>query len=124
MNPAILVLETTVLTYAAVGLLFAGPFAAWGAGRTDPVARHGTWGFRILVIPGAAALWPLLAWLWVRASRGDSQQQVDARVAERRASGSQAGGATGDAPSPESGYARSTAEYRPAADERPESLSR
>jgi hypothetical protein len=46
--------------YGLVGLGFAIWFAARLAGRLDPVAEHGTWGFRLLVIPGAAALWPLL----------------------------------------------------------------
>lgn len=50
------------LLYLLIGLCFAVPFAARGAGRLDPVARHGTMGFRLLVIPGAMALWPYLAW--------------------------------------------------------------
>ena len=51
--------------YLGVGLVFAIPFVLVGAGRIDPAARHGTWGFRLLILPGAAALWPLLAWRWV-----------------------------------------------------------
>lgn len=47
--------------YAAVGVLFAVPFAVWGAGRLVPGARTGSWGFRVLILPGAAALWPILA---------------------------------------------------------------
>ena len=46
--------------YLAVGLLFAPPFAFRYVGRLDPVAGRGTWGFRLLIIPGAVALWPLL----------------------------------------------------------------
>ncbi|MEP6571327.1 MAG: hypothetical protein ABJD11_01485 [Gemmatimonadota bacterium] len=46
--------------YSAAGIAFGLLFAMWGAGRADPVARDGTWGFRLLLIPGAAALWPLL----------------------------------------------------------------
>ena len=52
--------------YVAVGLVFAPFFALIGAGRIDPVAREGTLGFRILILPGAAALWPLLAWRWLK----------------------------------------------------------
>ncbi len=52
--------------YALLGLVFALAFALRGAGRLDPAARAGTWGFRLLVIPGAAAFWPLLALRWVR----------------------------------------------------------
>jgi len=51
--------------YLAIGLLFAVPFALVGAGRLDEVARRGTPGFRLLIIPGAAALWPLLGWRWL-----------------------------------------------------------
>jgi hypothetical protein len=52
--------------YVAIGLLFAIAFALVGAGRVDPAAREGSWGFRLLIVPGATALWPLLAWRWLR----------------------------------------------------------
>jgi hypothetical protein len=47
--------------YAACGLLFAIPFVIKGIGSIDPVAKEGTWGFRVLVLPGVAAFWPLFA---------------------------------------------------------------
>lgn len=53
-------------SYLACGLVFAVAFVCFGAGRIDPHAAHGTWGFRLLVIPGAAALWPLLLCRWLR----------------------------------------------------------
>lgn len=53
-------LVTTALAYLAAGLLFAVPFVARWAGRLDPAAREGTVGFRLLAIPGAALLWPVL----------------------------------------------------------------
>ena len=46
--------------YLALGLLFAVPFAARWAGRLDPAAKAGTPGFRLLIVPGAILLWPLL----------------------------------------------------------------
>lgn len=46
--------------YLALGLLFAVPFAWRWSGRLDPVAAHGTIGFRLLVLPGATLLWPVL----------------------------------------------------------------
>jgi len=52
--------------YLALGCLFAGPFVAVGVGRIDPDARQGTLGFRLLLVPGAVLLWPLLAWRWWR----------------------------------------------------------
>jgi hypothetical protein len=47
--------------YVMIGLVFAIPFVLVGAGSIDPHAAHGSWGFRILIIPGTALLWPLLA---------------------------------------------------------------
>lgn len=53
-------------SYLALGLGFAVAFVCLGAGRVDPHAKEGTWGFRLLIIPGAAALWPLLLSRWLR----------------------------------------------------------
>lgn len=46
--------------YLAAGVCFAMPFALRWAGRLDPVAAHGTWGFRLLILPGSVILWPFL----------------------------------------------------------------
>jgi hypothetical protein len=51
--------------YLAGGLLFAVAFALAGVRRIDPRAAHGSWGFRLLIIPGAMAFWPLLLKRWV-----------------------------------------------------------
>lgn len=55
--------------YLLMGLLFAAWFVAFGVGRVDPVARGAGVGFRVLIAPGCAALWPVLLVKWVRASR-------------------------------------------------------
>lgn len=52
--------------YLAAGLVFALAFVTAGVQRVDPAARGGTWGFRLLILPGAAALWPLLLARWLR----------------------------------------------------------
>lgn len=52
--------------YLGLGLLFAVAFVTFGAGRVDPRARGASIGFRLAVLPGVAALWPLLAWRWLR----------------------------------------------------------
>lgn len=57
-----------VQLYAVAGAVFALPFAWRGAGALDPAARTGSPGFRLLILPGSAALWPLLLIMWVRAS--------------------------------------------------------
>jgi hypothetical protein len=50
--------------YLLCGFLFALPFAFLGVRRIDPHAAHGFWGFRLLIIPGAMALWPILLRRW------------------------------------------------------------
>lgn len=63
------ILVTAAGVYLAIGLLFAIAFAFRGCQRIDPAAEDGTLGFRILIVPGAAALWPLLLWRWVSGAR-------------------------------------------------------
>jgi len=46
--------------YAACGLLFAITFVTIGVGRIDPIAKDSSVGFRLIIVPGVAALWPLL----------------------------------------------------------------
>jgi hypothetical protein len=63
------VAETLVLLveiYFGVGLLFAILFAWRGAAAIDPAARGATIGFRLLIVPASALLWPLLLRRWVR----------------------------------------------------------
>jgi hypothetical protein len=73
------VLIASVAAYAALGIAFALAFVVRGAGRIDPGAAAGTLGFRILIFPGAAALWPLLAARWRRTS-GVPPEQRDAHA--------------------------------------------
>lgn len=59
-----------VLTaYAALGLAFGLPFVTFGIGRLDPNARGSGPGFRMLVLPGVVALWPLLLRRWLLGGR-------------------------------------------------------
>ena len=69
------------LAYAGIGVLFGVAFSLLGARRIDPVARGATLGFRLIVLPGAAALWPYLAWRWLRGAAGPPVE----RNAHRRA---------------------------------------
>jgi len=62
-------LVTVAGAYAVAGVLFAIPFVWRGAGAVEPVAREGTWGFRLLILPGSATLWPYLLYRWWRAAR-------------------------------------------------------
>jgi hypothetical protein len=60
--------------YLALGALFAVAFALAGCARVDPAARTGTIGFRILILPGAAALWPLLLKRWLAGDRAPPRE--------------------------------------------------
>jgi hypothetical protein len=52
--------------YLSLGAIFAVGFALRWAGRLDPVAREGSTGFRLLILPGAMLLWPYLAFRLVK----------------------------------------------------------
>ena len=62
---------TNLLTvYAAMGVLFALAFVTAGVQAIDPAAKESGMGFRIIIFPGVAALWPLMISRWVEARRG------------------------------------------------------
>ena len=52
-----------------VGVLFAVAFVTVGVGRVDAAAKGAGVGFRLLILPGAAALWPVLLRRWMRSGR-------------------------------------------------------
>lgn len=68
-----------VAGYAGIGILFAFFFVLRGAGRIDPDAAKGTRGFRALIFPGAAALWPLLLKRWLGGQRNPPVERNDHR---------------------------------------------
>lgn len=51
--------------YGALGLIVALGFVTVGIRRAMPKAGPVTWGARILLLPGAAALWPWVLRRWV-----------------------------------------------------------
>ena len=61
-----------VAIYAIIGSLFGLPFVTWGVSRIDPSARGAGVGFRLIILPGVMAFWPLLARRWLR-SRTESR---------------------------------------------------
>jgi hypothetical protein len=74
------------VVYAALGLAFAIPFVLRGAARIDPDAEHGTWGFKLLILPGAAAFWPLLLVRWLRGAPPPAERSPHRDAAAREAS--------------------------------------
>lgn len=55
--------------YAALGVVFAVTFVTRGVQRIDPIARGSGIVFRLLILPGSAAFWPLLLNRWIRGDR-------------------------------------------------------
>ena len=67
MEPLARALVQGLTFYTLLGVVFAVPFVLRGAARLDPNAAGATWGFRVLILPGSAALWPWLLMRWMRA---------------------------------------------------------
>ncbi|HMV49747.1 MAG TPA: hypothetical protein PLD20_27455 [Blastocatellia bacterium] len=53
------------MLYAALGVVFALAFIFLGIGKIDQAAKGSPLMFRLLVLPGVAALWPLLLKRWL-----------------------------------------------------------
>lgn len=73
-----------VVAYLAIGLLFGIAFVARGIARVDPAAAGAGWGFRLIVLPGVAALWPLLLDRWRRAHRSATTPPIEVTAHRRR----------------------------------------
>jgi hypothetical protein len=52
--------------YASLGLVFAVPFVWLGVQRLDSEAQGSGIGFRLLILPGVAAFWPMFLYRWRR----------------------------------------------------------
>lgn len=59
---------TLLMAYTGIGIAFAILFVIAGISQVDPVAKGAGLGFRLLILPGAAALWPMLLVRWARSS--------------------------------------------------------
>lgn len=55
--------------YATIGSLFGIMFVWRRVNRIDAAAHGARWTFRLLILPGVIALWPMLAFRWKRAAR-------------------------------------------------------
>jgi hypothetical protein len=55
--------------YAAAGVAVAAAFVASGVTRVLPAPAPVTAGARVLIFPGAAALWPYVLIRWLKARR-------------------------------------------------------
>ena len=60
-----------LVAYAAVGVVFAIAFVSKGISQIDPIAKGSGAGFRLIILPGVSALWPLLLMRWISKKRGN-----------------------------------------------------
>lgn len=67
MHPVVAFLLYAAALYAAIGLVTALAFVTLGVTRVQPASVSP--GARILILPGAAALWPYVLMRWLRAKR-------------------------------------------------------
>ncbi len=67
MHPVVAFLLNALALYAGVGAAVAIAFAAFGVTRVQPMSM--SLGARILILPGALALWPYVLARWIKAGR-------------------------------------------------------
>ena len=53
-------------TYAGLGLISSVLFVSIGVSRLDSEAQRSGVGFRLLILPGVAAFWPMFLLRWTR----------------------------------------------------------
>ena len=58
--------------YLVIGLAVGVAFISRGVERVDAAVIGASWAFRLLILPGSAALWPLIVRRWLQARRGVS----------------------------------------------------
>lgn len=61
--------------YGIAGLVFAIAFVTTGVKRIDSQAIGSGLGFRVLIFPGAAALWPILLRRWISRTAEPPQER-------------------------------------------------
>ena len=60
MELAATVILWMALGYAAIGLAYGAWFIARALEQFDHSAQGSGWGFRLLILPGIAAMWPMV----------------------------------------------------------------
>lgn len=75
----------TLGIYALIGVGFAVYFVLAGARRLDDAAKGAGVGFRLIIIPAAAALWPLLAFRILNGKKRPEETNAHRRAAQEEA---------------------------------------
>lgn len=78
-------LLVVMAAYLACGLVFAVPFVVAGVGKCDPHAKNGSWGFRILILPGTMAFWPVLIRRWIRGEKPPEERNAHRLLSQEKA---------------------------------------
>jgi len=66
MDNLIIIFVNAFQIYLLVGLLFSIVFLWKGLTKIDANANGTNFGFKLLIIPGTIALWPMLLYKWVK----------------------------------------------------------
>lgn len=74
--------------YFLIGFIFSLAFVVRGVSKIDRNAAGSSIGFRLIILPGSAALWPLLLVRWLRRA-GTPPAELNAHDRAARASGGQ-----------------------------------
>ena len=92
---------TTVIAvlgaWFGIGLAFALLFVVFGVERCDPSARGGSYGFRLAILPGVAALWPWMLLRWLRGGPPPEPRDAHRRAVARSPDGGRPAGRQPDA---------------------------
>ena len=76
------ILLTALGIYLLGGLVFGFVFAfGGGVKKIDPAAVEGTWGFKLLIIPGCTVFWPLLLKRWLKGEPPPEERSAHRRAA-------------------------------------------
>ncbi len=62
--------------YLSVGLCFGVLFVVRGVSAVDHAAHNAAWPFRLMILPGCVALWPVLWIKWRQASHHSSRRSA------------------------------------------------
>ncbi|MEO0376261.1 MAG: hypothetical protein AAF329_16895 [Cyanobacteria bacterium P01_A01_bin.17] len=83
-----------VRAYAFAGLVFSIPLILFGLHRVDPDARW-SWniGFRLMILPGLCAFWPLFAIRLLRRRQRPTERTAHRVAAQSQAAQNHIGGA-------------------------------
>ena len=77
MYEAIAILLVYVLyVYTALGVAFALAFVTVGVKRIDSQAVGSSIGFRLLILPGSVAFWPLLLRRWISGKGEPPEERI------------------------------------------------